>query len=161
MKNRLLLAGIVFFVVLLFVGIIGGGVAIYRTLIGSSSSSQTTQNDEESPSPSLPVNTSIRVSVRSSSKPNTIDLVVSNLEKKYQGISYEVTYETKGTFQGVNSGTRPLDVTDKDEFVKEVYLGTCSKNVCVPHAGVSSVSVDLILIDTKGKRSRYSQDFPI
>ncbi len=160
MKHRWALAGIVLVVLLLFVGIIGGGIAIYRTIIGPSSS-QTTQKEEESPSTLLPVNTSIRVSVRSSSKPNTIDLVVSNLEKKYQGISYEVTYETKGAFQGVNSGSRPLDVTDKDESVKEVYLGTCSKNVCVPHIGVSSVSVDLILIDTKGKRSRYSQDFPI
>lgn len=110
---------------------------------------------------SLPQNTSIEVSVKPSSKANTIDLIVSKLEKKYRGIAYEVTYETNGTYQGVNSGTKPLDVLGQDQLRKEIYLGTCSKNVCTPHTGVTAVSVVLELTDTDGNKSQYSNDFQL
>ena len=93
-------------------------------------------------------------------KDNTIVLSVSGLKNGYSKVAYEVSYETQGVVQGVT--TRPLDITGKDTFIRDdIYLGTCSKNVCKPHIGVKKVSLVLEFTDTSGKKSQLTKDFDL
>lgn len=137
------------------------GFAVYKVMSQPKAPAVVENEDDDMIDDSLPENTSIEVLVeKSSAKDNTLVMTVKKLEKKYTGIAYEVTYETKGTYQGVNSGSKPLDVTGQEEYEKEVYLGTCSKNVCTPHPGVTSVSIALELTDSEGNKSQFSKDYP-
>lgn len=119
----------------------------------------TTQDTMESNLPEA--DSSISVSVkRHPTKDNTIVLTINGLGGKYVTVAYEISYESKGIVQGVT--TKPLDITGKDTFVRDdIYLGTCSKNVCTPHTGVSKVSVVLEFTDADGGKSQLSKDFDI
>lgn len=149
--------------VILIIALAGTGFAVYKVIQKPKAPTAITETtDTDTVDSSLPENTSIEVTVdKSAAKDNTIELTVNKLDKKYTGIAYEVTYETKGTYQGVNSGTKPLDVSGQETFTKEVYLGTCSKNVCTPHTGVTEVSIALELTDSDGNKSQFSKDFPL
>jgi len=93
-------------------------------------------------------------------KDNTIVLSISGLKGNYTTVAYEISYETLGVVQGVT--TKPLDITGKDTFTRDdIYLGTCSRNVCRPHTGVKKVSVVLEFTDTSGKKSQLSKDFDL
>ncbi len=109
-----------------------------------------------------PVDASVQVDVtESASKANTIVIAVSGLDGKYSTVGYEVTYESQGLIKGVNSGSKPIEVAGEDEFERELYLGTCSRNVCKPDVGVTSVSVVLEFTDTAGTRSQFTGDFAL
>lgn len=109
-----------------------------------------------------PADSAIIVTVaKSRSKDNTVVMSVSGLGTKYLSIGYELTYDSQGLIKGVNSGSKPLDVVGKDGFDREVYLGTCSRNVCKPDAGVKKVSVVLEFTDTSGKKSQFSKDYTL
>lgn len=117
---------------------------------------------EEEPVELLPeVEQSVTVTVtKSRVKENSVVLSVTGLGGKYRSISYEMSYETQGVVQGVTS--RPVDVTGKNSFVRDdVYLGTCSRNVCRPHLGVKKISVALEFTDSSSKKSQFSKDFDI
>lgn len=153
MKNKLP-------IVVIGLGILLGltGFLVYRTL---SSSSQPQQVDEEVVQEDLePIDTNIKVDVRTV-KANTIVIAVSGMAGKVTSVSYEVTYESQGIIQGVNSGSKPIETSGQDSFEREVYLGTCSRNVCRPHPGVSSVTVVLELHNTSGKKSQFSQEYEL
>lgn len=93
-------------------------------------------------------------------KDNTIVLSISALKGAYTTVAYEISYETQGVVQGVT--TKPLDITGKDTFTRDdIYLGTCSRNVCRPHTGVKKVSVVLEFTDTSGKKSQLTKDFDL
>ena len=96
----------------------------------------------------------------SKTKNNTLVLSLAGMGSKYTSAAYEITYETKGTVQGLID--KPMDITGKDTFVKDdIYLGTCSKNVCTPHTGVTKVSLVLKFTATDGKQSQFSKDFDL
>ena len=76
-------------------------------------------------------------------------------------VAYELTYESQGLVKGVNSGSKPIDVAGKDSFEREVYLGTCSRNVCKSDGGVKSVSVVLEFTGESGKKSQFSKEYPL
>lgn len=96
----------------------------------------------------------------SKAKDNTIVLSISGLKSGYTTVAYEISYDTQGVVQGVT--TKPLDITGKDTFTRDdIYLGTCSKNVCRPHTGVKKVSVVLEFTDTSGKKSQLTKDFDL
>lgn len=98
--------------------------------------------------------------VWSKTKSNTIVLSVSGLKSSYSKVAYEVSYETQGVVQGVT--TKPLDIAGKDTFLRDdIYLGTCSRNVCKPHTGVKKVSLVLEFTDTSGKKSQLTKDFDL
>lgn len=97
----------------------------------------------------------------SKAKANTVILKVSNLGSKYSTVGYELTYDSQGLIKGVNSGSKPIEVAGQDGFEREVYLGTCSRNVCKPDLGVSKVSIVLEFTDASGKRSQFSKDFEL
>lgn len=98
---------------------------------------------------------------KSKVKDNAVVLTVSALASKYATVGYELTYDSQGLIKGVNSGSKPVDVAGKDTFEREVYLGTCSRNVCKADVGVKSVSVALEFIDTSGKKSQMSKEFEL
>lgn len=109
-----------------------------------------------------PVEASVVVSAQKSrTKDNTVILSVSGLGGTYKSVAYEVTYESQGLIKGVNSGSKPIEVAGQNSFEREVYLGTCSRNVCKPDAGVKKVSVVLEFTDTSAKKSQFSKDFEI
>jgi hypothetical protein len=96
----------------------------------------------------------------SKTKDNTIVLSVSGLQGGYTKVAYEISYETQGVVQGVT--TRPLDILEKDSFTRDdIYLGTCSRNVCRPHTGVKKISLVLEFTDTTGKKSQLTKDFDL
>lgn len=106
--------------------------------------------------PSIAVNLTL-----SKAKPNTVILKVSNLVSKYTSVGYELTYDSQGLIKGVNSGSKPIEVASQDGFDREVYLGTCSRNVCKPDLGVTKVSIALEFTDTAGKKSQFSKDIDL
>lgn len=97
----------------------------------------------------------------SKAKANTVILKVSNLKNTYSTVGYELTYDSQGLIKGVNSGSKPIEVAGQDGFEREVYLGTCSRNVCKPDLGVEKVSVVLEFTDNSGKRSQFTKDFDV
>ncbi len=97
---------------------------------------------------------------KSTAKANTMVLEVANLKNGYQKVSYELSYDTEGVIQGVTS--RPVDVAGTDTFTRDdIYLGTCSKNVCRPHTGVKKITLVLEFTATDGKKSQLTKDVEI
>ena len=135
------------------------GVVAYKTVLSPKPAKPVV---EEQPQESLPlVDASVQVDVaKSKTKDNTVVLSVSGLASRYTLIRYELSYDSQGITQGVTS--KPLDVSGKDSFVRDdIYLGTCSRNVCRPHLGVKKVSVVLEFTDTSGKKSQFSKDYTL
>ena len=134
------------------------GFLVWRTL---SSPATPPQVEEEIIEEDLePIDPNIKVDV-SEAKTNTIVIAVSGMGGKVESVSYEVTYESQGIIQGVNSGSKPIETAGQDSFEREVYLGTCSRNVCRPHPGVKSVTVVLEFHNASGKKSEFSQEFQL
>ncbi len=118
---------------------------------------------EETPiDPVEPIDPAIQVDVRKSrAKDNTVVVSVSGLGSKVKSVAYELTYDSQGLIKGVNSGSKPIDTSGKDTFEREIYLGTCSRNVCKPDQGVKKVSVVLEFTNSSGKKSQFSKDFDL
>lgn len=154
MKNKINFLYVGLVVLLLVTGFI-----VYKAISGPGP--QTAQNAIPTPISIPEVDSSVVVTLTKSTKPNSIDLTVSHLNKKYVTVGYEFSYDSKGLIKGVNSGSTPLDVSGKNEFFREVYLGTCSRNVCTPDVGVTSVSIALEFIDTSGSKSQFSKDYDL
>ncbi len=135
------------------------GAVVYKTVLSPKPAKPVV---EEQPQETLPqVDASVQVDVaKSKTKDNTVVLSVSGLASRYTLIRYELSYDSQGITQGVTS--KPLDVGGKDSFVRDdIYLGTCSRNVCRPHLGVKKVSVVLEFTDTSGKKSQFSKDYTL
>lgn len=135
------------------------GVVVYVTVLKP----QPIPKTVDQPVEILPtVDASVVVDAKNSTvKDNTVILSVSGLSGKMTSVAYELSYESQGLVKGVNSGSKPIDVSGKDTFERDVYLGTCSRNVCKPDAGVKSVSIVLEFTDTQGKKSQFSKDFTL
>lgn len=155
MNNKFLIP-IIF---LLGLGVVG--FIVFRVLSKKPEPKPATKT-EDVVNTSLPENKEIEVTVvKSKSAADTIILTIKKLNKKYASVAYEIPFETQGTLQGVTSGSKPIDISGKDEFTKDVYLGTCSRNVCRPYPGVTKVSVALELTDTNSQKSQFTKDYPL
>ena len=153
MKNKLPIVVIGFGVLLGLTGFL-----VWRTL---SSSPKPQEVVEEIAQEDLePIDPAIKVDV-TTAKANTIVISVTGMGGKVTSVSYEVTYESAGIIQGVNSGSKPIETAGQDSFEREVYLGTCSRNVCRPHPGVKSVTVVLEFHNASGKKSQFSKDYDL
>ncbi len=136
-----------------------GTVFLAKSLSGSPKPVATSDQADQTDS-FVPIDPNIKVTVAESRlKDNTVNISATGLGGKVVSIAYELTYDSQGLIKGVNSGSKPLDVAGKDSFDREVYLGTCSRNVCKPDLGVSKVSVVLEFTNTDGKKSQFSGDF--
>ena len=154
MKNKMILLYIGLATLLSITGFV-----VYRTL----SAPKQPLVVEEAPKEELPpADPAIVVTAtKSRTQDNAVVVKVSGLGSKYASVAYELTYESQGLIKGVNSGSKPIDVSGKDNFDREVYMGTCSRNVCKPDTGVKKVTVVLEFTDTAGKKSQFSKDFEI
>lgn len=153
MKNKMLF-------IVIGLGVLLGltGFLVWRTL---SQPTKPQEPQEEVVQEDLePIDSNIKVDVREV-KANTIVISVRGMAGKVNSVSYEVTYESAGIIQGVNSGNKPIDTARQDSFEREVYLGTCSRNVCRPHPGVKSVTVVLEFHNASGKKSQFSQEYEV
>lgn len=134
------------------------GVVVYKTTT-QKAPPEVVEEEQKEILPEVDAAVSVTV-IKSRVKENSVILSVYGLGGKYKTIAYEISYETQGVVQGVTS--RPVDVSGKDSFVRDdIYLGTCSRNVCRPHLGVKKISVALEFTDSSGKKSQFSKDFEI
>ena len=157
MKNKMMIiCGI------LAVLLIGTGIVVYK-VVAPKPAPKVAQTDTVSLEDTLPpADPSIKVDVKlSPSKANTVVMTASGLAGKIANVGYELSYDSKGISKGVTSGSTPIDTTGKDTFIREIYLGTCSKNDCTPDVGVTKVSVVLKFTDTAGKQSQFSKDYAL
>lgn len=133
------------------------GFIVYKAVF---SGAVPVQNVEEVAPVELPAaDSSIDVNLTKSSAANSVVVTIKGMNGKVAKVSYELQYETKGVQQGVTGAS--VDVTGKDAFERDIYLGTCSKNVCTPHLGVSKVTLNLVFTDTSGKQSQFSKDYTL
>ena len=108
------------------------------------------------------VDSSVEVNLlKSMVKDNSVVITIKGLASRYVSIGYELQYESGGVGKGVTSGSKPLDVTGQDTFEREIYLGTCSKNVCKPDPGVSKVGLVLEFTNTAGTKTQFSKEFEL
>jgi hypothetical protein len=149
--------GIILGIVVLLLA--GTGFAVYRVLFTQKPPAPAAEDVVDT----VPqVDASVIVNAKKSTvKNDAIVLSVSGMAGKMNSIGYEVSYESKGLVKGVNSGSKPIDVAGSDTFEREIYLGTCSRNVCTPDPGVTKVSIDLKFTDTSEKVSTFSKDFEL
>ncbi len=136
------------------------GFVVYRVLAPSNEPAPVKEEEVTELLPQADASIAVNLTL-SKAKPNTVVLKVSNLASKYASVGYELTYDSQGLIKGVNSGSKPIEVASQDGFDREVYLGTCSRNVCKPDLGVAKVSVALEFTDTAGKKSQFSKDFDL
>jgi hypothetical protein len=145
----------------LVVILLGTGVLVYGVISKNKTAPvvvQPTDTPEVLPSVSPTVKVTAALS---KSAANTVTIMATGLNGTMVSIGYELTYESQGLIKGVDSGSTPLDVTGKEVFTRDIYLGTCSRNVCTPDPGVTKVSIVLKFTDKSGKKSQFSQDYPL
>ncbi len=116
-----------------------------------------TEEVDESVGPADP---SIAVKVVPSKvKDNAVVVTASGLTGKAKELEYEISYESAGQIKGATTD-KPLPVSG-DTFEREIYLGTCSRNVCTPDKGVTKVSIVMKFIAPDGKKTRFTGDFEL
>lgn len=149
-------------------GIIAGILALLLVVTGAvvykavSAKPATQVTEDITPIILPPVDSSISVDLtESKSAANTVIISIKGLAGKMTTIAYEMTYDSQGLIKGVNSGSKPADVTGKDTFERDIYLGTCSRNVCKPDVGVSKVTLNLEFTDSTGSKSQFSKDYTL
>ncbi len=146
-------------------GLVATAIVVFFTVKNTRTSQQSvgeTPAEEEGIDELPPAPDSISVGVgMSKTEPNTVVITAKGLGGMMRSVAYELTYESEGLIKGVNSGSKPIDVTKEDSFTRSVYLGTCSRNVCRPDPGVTRVSLVLQFTDTDGKRSQFSGEFTL
>ncbi len=156
MKNKM---GLIIGALVVLLGLTG--FVVYKA-IAPAPEPVANQEEEEEIEQLAEADPSIVVDAKlSKAKANTVVLTVSNLQSKYMTVGYELTYDSQGLIKGVNSGSKPIEVAGEDGFEREVYLGTCSRNVCKPDLGVEKVSVVLEFTATDGKKSQLTRDYDL
>jgi hypothetical protein len=154
MKNKMgILIGV------LVVLLLGTAGIVYKVLTPAKQTPKITPEDQIVEV--LPqVDASVKVDVsKSKTADNTVVMNVTGLGGKMVSVAYELTYDSQGLIKGVNSGSKPIDTAGKDSFEREVYLGTCSRNVCKPDVGVKKVTVVLEFTDKDAKKSQFTKDY--
>ena len=138
------------------------GFVVYKSIFTTSSKLKEEVVEEEIVETLPQVDSSVVVDVKkSASKDNTVIMKVTGMASKMATVGYELTYDSQGLIKGVNSGSKPIETTNQNEFERDIYLGTCSRNVCKPDVGVTKVSIVMEFTDTNGKKSQFSKDFDL
>jgi len=138
------------------------GFVVYKAVFSGTPASSTSGSTQALVTqPPLPqASSSISVDlVKSTTTANAVDVNISGMGGKMSGFDYELQYTSNGLEKGVTSGTTPIDVSGKDTFSREIYLGTCSRNVCTPDPAVSGLTLNLVFTDSSGKQSQFSKDY--
>jgi hypothetical protein len=153
-KTLVILSGIL----IILLGITG--FFVYKTITRPPVSQQ--KDEEVKTTDIVELDKSITVSVaQSKAKDNTVILLIKGMKNSMSTLEYELSYESQGLVRGVNNGSKPIDISGKDEFEREIYLGTCSRNVCKPDVGVTKVTLVLEFMGLTGKKSQFNKDFDL
>ena len=87
-------------------------------------------------------------------------------DQGYRTFEYEISYDAQSPedlSQIITQGSaskEPVAVSNKD-FIREILLGTCSKNICKYDQGVKSVKITLRLTTTVSKIKIWEKEFPL
>ena len=155
-KIGLIIAGVI--VVLLIVT----GFVVYKAVFSGSPAPSGPTTEAITPIELPAADASIQVDLtKSKATANAVVISVKGMGNKIISIGYELQYTSNGVVKGVQSGVKPLDVSNQDTLSREIYLGTCSKNVCTPDTGVSKLTLNLVFTDTSGKQSQFSKDYTL
>jgi hypothetical protein len=146
--------------IIILIVLVTSGFFIIKAVNQKSSNLKVSQNVDPTPEIIPEVDSSIKVVVKLIAN-NTVSMNVTGLDGKMKSMDYELTYDSQGLIKGVNSGSKPVDLIGKSEISRDIYMGTCSRNVCKPDLGVKTVSVVLELMSTNDKKSQFSQDFDL
>ncbi len=92
----------------------------------------------------------------SQTQTNALLLSITGLSGKVKTIDYTITYQSGGGTKGVKA--TGVDVNGQDAFTRDLYLGTCSKNVCTPDPDVSKGTITLDFINADATTSELSGD---
>lgn len=87
-------------------------------------------------------------------------LKISKIPADVTSIDYELSYEAKG---GLPRGVLgKVDIkAGQQTLLREILLGTCSKNVCVYDEGVKKVSLTLKFNKAGGASTGFAQDYEL
>lgn len=138
------------------------GFFVFKAVSGGTTAPVVPTEDEEIVEILPQVDASVVVDVqKSKTKENAVVMKVVGLAGKMASVGYELTYDSQGLIKGVNSGSKPIETTGQSEFEREIYLGTCSRNVCKPDVGVTKVSIAMEFTDKDGKKSQFAKDYDL
>lgn len=70
--------------------------------------------------------------------------------KGVKTVSYTLMYQSDGVGQGVMGGFSP---GKKTGISKDIYLGTCSGRICVPHRNIKNMQLEVTTSYSNGKSS--------
>lgn len=102
----------------------------------------------------------IQVTIASSqTQNNALLLSVTGLSGKVKSISYMITYDSGGGVKGVKAND--VDVSGLDDFARDMYLGTCSQNICTPDADVQKGTVKVDFTHTDDTTNELSGEFSL
>ena len=87
-------------------------------------------------------------------------LKISKIPADVTSVDYELSYEVKG---GLPRGVLgKVDIkAGQQTLLREILLGTCSRNVCVYDEGVKKVSLTLKFNKTGGVSTGFAQDYEL
>ncbi len=87
-------------------------------------------------------------------------LKVDKLPTGVTSVEYELSYEAKG---GLPRGVLgKVDITSgKTNILREILLGTCSRNVCVYDEGVTKVKLTLKFNKSSAPSTGFSQEYEL
>ncbi len=148
--------------VILALLLVGTGFVVYKSVFTSTTKSKPSTTEEDIIETLPQVDASVLIDVKkSTTKDNTVVMKVTGLAGKMTSVGYELTYDSQGLIKGVNSGSKPIETSGQNEFERDIYLGTCSRNVCKADTGVNKVSVAMEFTDKDGKKSQFTKDFDL
>lgn len=128
--------------------IIAGGLMVGMKFLGNKkpvSVTPTPASLEE-----LPADSKIEVTLVPDTAKQEVTMTIKGLEGNYTGLDYEFSYDTDKGPKGTLSGSKPIDISGKSEFTRQITLGTCSRNVCTYDTGVANLQVALKLYPKSG-----------
>ena len=86
-------------------------------------------------------------------------LKISKIPIDVTSVDYELSYEAKG---GLPRGVLgKVDIKGQESILREILLGTCSRNVCVYDEGVKKVSLTLKFNKTGGASTGFAQEYEL
>ncbi len=86
-------------------------------------------------------------------------LKVDKLPADVTSVEYELAYEAKG---GLPRGVLgKIEVKSQGTILREILLGTCSRNVCVYDEGVTKVKLTLKFNKSSAPSTGFSQEYEL
>jgi len=102
----------------------------------------------------------VEVDLTPRSDKKAVILKISKISPEITSVDYELAYETRG---GLSRGVLgKVDIeTGQELILREILLGTCSRNVCVYDEGVKKVSLTLKFNKAGGVSSGFAKEYEL